>query len=169
MITTAYLRQRLRYEPETGALIWLMRPVEFDYGWNARHAGKRAGTVKARGWRDVVIDDRTYRASRIIWQIVTGEPPLFEVDHWNGDRSDDRWGNLRHATKSQNMGNQKRHADGTSGFKGVVWVKKDCCWKAQIGHKYTTRYLGSFDTPEEAHAAYMAAALEAYGEFARAA
>jgi hypothetical protein len=173
MITTSRLRARLRYEPEPGALIWLVRPIADCASereakrWNTCWAGKRAGTVKARGWRDIVIDDHTYRAARIIWQIVTGEWPPFEIDHWNGDRSDDRWSNLRHATKSQNMGNQKRHADGTSGFKGVVWVKKDCCWKAQIGHKYTTRYLGSFDSPEEAHAAYMAAALEAYGEFAR--
>ena len=67
------------------------------------------------------------------------------------------------ATSSQNMGNQKRHANGMSGFKGATWHK---CgrWQAQI----QMRYLGLFDTAEEAHAAYMAAAQNAYGEFARA-
>jgi HNH endonuclease/AP2 domain len=154
MITTTLLMRRLRYEPETGALIWL----------NGHCAGHRAGTINGWGYRIIKINGRLYRTSRIIWQIVTGEPPPCLVDHENGNRADDRWENLRLATGHQNMGNQKRHSDSKSGFKGV-YKCKDGRYLAQCRH----RHLGRFDTPEEASAAYEAAAREAYGEFARAA
>ncbi len=39
-------------------------------------------------------------------------------------------------------------------------------WKATIGHKRRKIYLGRFDTPELAYAAYCAAAKELHGEFA---
>jgi HNH endonuclease len=168
-LTTSYLRHRLRYEPETGALVWLARPVtdfpneRLAASWNARFAGKHAGTIAGDGRRYVTIDARHYRTARVIWQIMTGSPPPRHVDHWNGNNSDDCWANLRLASQHQNMGNMKRHRDGRSGFKGVTRLK-NCRYKARIN----ARHLGYFDTPEEAHIAYLIAALEVYGEFARA-
>jgi hypothetical protein len=169
MITTARLRQRLRYVPETGELIWLVRPAKdcalewHTRRWNTLHAGNRAGTINGWGYRIIKIDGRIYRTARLIWQIVTGEIPSVEVDHWNLDHSDDRWDNLRLATHSQNGANKKRGKNNTSGFKGVS-PHHSGRFLAQCKH----RHLGYFDTPEEAHAAYMAAAIEAYGDFARA-
>jgi hypothetical protein len=169
MIATEYLRQRLCYEPLTGWLIWLVRPIS-DFpnerlakSWNARFAGKRAGTIARDGRRYVTIDARHYRTSRVIWEIMTGNAPEHAIDHENTDPSDDRWGNLRLATQTQNMGNQKRHSDGASGFKGVT-KHPNGRYKARI----RARHLGYFDTPEEAHAAYCVAACETFGEFARA-
>jgi hypothetical protein len=167
VISTDRLRERLRYEPLTGWLVWLVRPVEefpdepHARTWNTRYAGKRAGTLSRDG-RIVAIDNCRYRAARVIWQLVVGSAPPCQVDHKNTDPFDDRWDNLRLATGVQNSGNTKRHKDGTSGFKGVTRLKNGRC-QAMLRQ----RYLGTFDTPEEAHAAYMAAAREHYGEFAR--
>jgi HNH endonuclease len=168
LISTSCLRQRLRYEPETGALIWLERPID-DFArerdaraWNARFAGRRAGSINAHGYRSVNFDGHLYRAARLIWQLVIGEPPPRFVDHKNLDRADDRWGNLRLATPKQNGGNMGAHKDGTSGFKGVSKHHAGR-WRATL----MKQHLGIFDTPEEAHAAYLTAARETYGEFAR--
>ena len=173
MLTTARLRDCLTYQPETGALIFLSRPRdEFPKEqqwrtWNTRYAGKRAGSFDKDGYRIVTIDGRHYRAARIIWQIVTGHPPPHEVDHRDTDQANDRWDNLRLATSGQNKGNMKRRSNSTSRFKGVR-VGKNHRPQAWIGSGSTRRYLGTFNTEEEAHTAYVVAAREAYGEFARA-
>lgn len=90
------------------------------------------------------------------------------VDHKNGNSLDNRLCNLRRATKAQNCQNSKTPRNNTSGFKGVTkltYASGIVRFTAQI--KGT--YLGTFDTPEEAHAAYVAKATELFGEFARAA
>jgi hypothetical protein len=89
-----------------------------------------------------------------------------EVDHINGDRTDNRRDNLRVATKAQNTSNKA--AIVAHGFKGVVFMPNGR-YKAQITAQRKTHYLGIFETPEEAHAAYVAAANQHFGEYARAA
>lgn len=170
MLATSHLYRRLSYEQDTGALIWVVRPLtEFaderqGKAWNAKYAGKRAGTVSVHGYRIVTIDhSRKYRAARIIWQMMTGSPPRYEVDHKNGDRVDDRWDNLRLATSSQQKMNRRRI--GKAGPKGVWFDAARGKYQAKCGRTH----LGRFDTEGEAHAAYVKAAHAAYGEFARAA
>lgn len=94
--------------------------------------------------------------------------PERTLDHRNGRHGDNRWHNLREATQSQNGGNMKRPKSNTSGFKGVSWNATEKRYRAQIslgGRKVT---IGRYHTPEAAHAAYAAKAIELYGEFARA-
>lgn len=85
-----------------------------------------------------------------------------EIDHINGDRTDNRKANLRLATKAQNAHNRKQH----KGLKGVQQQRAK--YVARIKLDKNT-YLGSFDTADEAHAAYVAAANEHFGAYARAA
>jgi hypothetical protein len=65
------------------------------------------------------------------------------------------------------MCNQRTSIANSSGFKGVTWSNAAKKWVAQITMHRKNRYLGLFDTPEEAHAAYVRASAEVHGEFGR--
>lgn len=86
------------------------------------------------------------------------------VDHKNGDGLDNRRANLRSATFSENARNARLRKDNTTGFKGVKRVNQR--WYAQIRLGAKRIHLGSFATPEEAHAAYAKAAARHFGDFA---
>lgn len=92
-----------------------------------------------------------------------------ETDHANGDGLDNRRANLRPATRSQNNANKQRHKNNTSGYKGVSWRKRTRQWQAYIGAGKGGKmiHLGYFTTAEAAARAYDAAAIVAWGEFAR--
>ena len=113
----------------------------------------------------MTVDRIVYRAHRLIWLMYHGQWPPQEIDHINGDRADNRIVNLRLATASQNRANSKVYKTNRCGFKGVARTPYGR-WVARI-HFEKTKYLGTFDTPEEAHAAYVRAAQAAHGIFAR--
>lgn len=100
---------------------------------------------------------------------ILNPPPGFFTDHINNQRLDNRRCNLRVATKSQNGANSKCRKDNQSGLKGVGYDKrnKKKPWRAHIGQNGKFRFLGTFTNKEDAHAAYCAAAIEQYGDFAR--
>src|SRR3546814_8274071 len=81
---------------------------------------------------------------------MTGKWPRGEVDHRNGARDDNRWCNLRKATKAQNQANARRRRDNTSGVKGVTWNKARKKWVAQIQAGGKRMSLGGFPTIEAA-------------------
>lgn len=89
------------------------------------------------------------------------------VDHKSRNTLDNRRGNLRVCTQSQNSCNQKRRKDNTSGYKGVYFHKAVQKWCSCIQYKHKEFTLGYFDTPEEGAEAYNKKALELHGEFAR--
>jgi hypothetical protein len=96
---------------------------------------------------------------------MTGNWPDKELDHINGHRHDNRWSNLRESTDRQNAANRKRQRNNTSGFKGVH--RDGNRWRARIASRIGPSIsVGRFDTSEEAHTAYLAAAKERFGEFA---
>ena len=97
--------------------------------------------------------------------------PKIEVDHINGNGLDCRRENMRQATRSQNSYNCRKHAGGTSRYKGVSWNKTNKKWFVQIaisvGGQRSFRYLGRFEDEVEGALAYDRAAQEMFGEFAR--
>jgi hypothetical protein len=173
MLTAERLRELLHYDPETGAFTWRPREVRSgaertDKSWNSAHAGKEAGCVsKALGYRIIRIDQRDYYAHRLAFLYMKGRWPKGRLDHEDTDRSNNKWKNLRKATHSQNLANRGRCRTNTTGFKGVRFHKQRRRYTAQIVVNYKQHYLGLFDTPEEAHAAYCTAAEKHFGEFAR--
>jgi hypothetical protein len=100
-----------------------------------------------------------------VWALSTGEWPLTEIDHINGLKDDNRICNLRLATKEQNQQNRPAHS-GHALPKGVTLHKQSGKYQAQIGAGGKTIYLGLFDAPDAAGAAYARAAKRHHGEFA---
>jgi hypothetical protein len=163
MLTAERLRELLHYDPSTGIFTWRVRRC------GRALVGATAGSLNADGYVHIRVDGGRYKAHRLAVLYMTGEWPVRDVDHENLCRSDNRWNNLRRATRSQNCANSRRPRNNTSGFKGVSWHGAGKAWVARVMVKGESRYLGLFDTPEAAHAAYSAAAMEAHGSFSRAA
>ncbi len=172
-ITAAELRAILHYDPETGIFTWRERPLSHFAAkgswiyWNARFSMKPAGIIDSRRYVRVSINNRTYEIHRLAWLYVTGKWPSEQIDHINLDRADNRFCNLREATRSQNSANTSKRIDNSSGAKGVYWSRKTKKWRAQIGHKGKRIHLGLFNEKEAAAAAYERAAKTIHGEFAR--
>jgi hypothetical protein len=103
--------------------------------------------------------------TRLLHRIILDAPKGTDVDHINGNGLDNRRCNLRLATRSQNHANRFKKPGTTSRFKGVRFERNR--WHAQIRVQYKKTYLGSFRDEIDAALAYNAAALEAFGEFAR--
>lgn len=89
------------------------------------------------------------------------------IDHIDGNGQNNDPANLRLATRSQNQHNRGASKNNTSGFKGVYLEKKVNRWKSAICLNGKLRHIGLFDTKEEAHAAYVKAAEQLHGTFAR--
>jgi hypothetical protein len=128
-----------------------------DYNWCAVIDGNNVYAVRTDS------KGRTVRLHRTIM----GYPVGFNVDHEDGDGLNNRRANLRKATHGQNMHNQRIARDNTSGFKGVSYHKARGKFQALIGIDGKRKYLGIFDTPEEAYAAYCHASAKYHGEFGR--
>ena len=102
-----------------------------------------------------MVNKTKYYASRLAWFYVYGKWPEYEIDHINGIRSDDRIINLRDVNTKINREN--RHfpdKDNRAGFLGVS-IAPSGRYKAQIGNNKKMIRLGTFDTPEAAHLAYL--------------
>lgn len=153
------LADDLAYNPETG-LFWWKKPL--PRGGN-RPMDRPAGSYRAGGYREIYYDGERYVAHRLAWFLFYGEWPEGQIDHINGVRDDNRIGNLRVATNSQNKANSRKPRTNTTGYKGVQ--PRGERWIAQIKHGGKRRFLGTFPTPEEAHQAYCRAAAETFGTF----
>lgn len=170
----SYLRQIIRYEPDTGNLYWLYRPSHMfkckqAYGaWNTKYCGKMAlATLNSKGYFHGTIDRISHIAHRIAWALHYGAWPFGEVDHINTIRADNRISNLRDTPRSGNQQNKGKQSNNTSGFKGVCMDKRTGLWFASICCKGKKRRMGYFPSAEAAHVAYCEAAKELHGEFAR--
>jgi hypothetical protein len=113
-----------------------------------------------------MVKGRIYPAHQLAWLHMTGKWCSAVIDHRDGNRSNNRWANLRHATVSQNNANRPLQRNNKSGFKGVRRADSGG-WRARIQKNRRTHELGIFATLQAAHAAYVAAAHRLHREFAR--
>ncbi len=157
-LTAERLRELLDYDPLTGVFRWRHMRT------GVPKSGMAAGTVDDQGYLRIGVDGMRFRGHRLAWLYMTGVWPTDQIDHENGVRNDNKFANLREATRGQNQMNSKSWA--ASGLKGVVSAKKR--WQAQANWGGKHRYLGSFKTAEEAHEAYCRAAAAQDPEFWRA-
>lgn len=161
IITQERLKELFEYGAESGYLI------RKESRGNGVVAGSILGSRNGQGYLDGMVDGQTHRVHRLIWLYFYGVLPVSQVDHINGIRDDNRIENLRLVTHTQNQWNRRPQAGSTIGLKGVSYRKDRNRWVASILVNGKNQYLGYFKTPEEAHAAYCAAAVKLHGEFAR--
>jgi hypothetical protein len=143
----------LHYDPQTGQFRWRKR---------FRKKGRACYVATL-----ICIQGRIYAAHQLAWLYMTGRSGRLTIDHRDGDPANNRWANLRRATRSQNSANRCRPRHNTSGFKGVCRCRKSGKWRASICKNRRTIHLGRYSTRQAAHVAYVAAARKLFGEFAR--
>lgn len=172
--------QVLRYCPQEGQLYWRHRPESLfsdskarrsDWiaaNWNSRHAGKPAFTaVGAHGYRCGTLQGCGLTLHRVAFLLMTGDWPEHEVDHRNGDRTDNRWENLRPVSKAQNNRNARGYSK-TSDYVGVSWNRSLGGYVARVYHNGKNHYCGfSKSDPESLARRRDKKAKELFGEYAQ--
>jgi hypothetical protein len=112
------------------------------------------------GYITLRINRRSFCAHRIVWLLNTGKWPTKFLDHINGNRSDNRFENLRECTQSQNLANRKRN-------KGRLLPKGVYLKAGRFIARLDQKWLGSYTNPDDAAEAYDKALVERFGEFAK--
>lgn len=166
------LRQLLRYEAISGKFFWLARPANMfpdtkSFGcWNTRYAGQEAGSSDPRGYVCIRLLGTRVWAHRLAFAFGADAWPLGQVDHIDGDKSNNRLSNLRECSNAVNSRNCRLYSNNTSGRCGVTWNRQIGKWKAQGKANGVQHNLGHFSSKSEAVAA-RAAFEEANGFSAR--
>ena len=158
--TQERVKELLHHDPDTGLFTWLVDRM------NSK-AGGVAGPKDGKGYPSVSLDGKTCGLHRLAVIYMSGQITKPWVDHKDCDPSNNRWNNLREATRRENRTNSRMRSDCKSGKKGATLLKNGR-FLAQITLNGKAEYIGKFDTAEEAHQAYLKAANDAFGEFARA-
>lgn len=171
-----FVLEALDYNQETGEFRWRTRPPwhfpnqRICNVLNSRCAGKPAGFVSSAGYVTIRLrhnGGKLFQAHRLAWLLIHGEPIPAEIDHINGDPSDNRISNLRAADSVTNKANARRRSDNTTGVKGVSICRQTGMYRVVITHNGKHYRLPRFATLEEAMAARREAAERLHGEFAR--
>nr|DAV62397.1 MAG TPA: endonuclease [Caudoviricetes sp.] len=158
LVTQDVLKEHLHYNPDTGVFT---RIKNTKGGFKC---GDIAGCIHHTGYRHIKINGKEYKAGRLAFLYMPGKFPT-EADHINRVRNDDRWINLRNASRADNARNQKVHSHNTSGIKGVSWHKKFSKWYVTIGVDGRKLSLGLYDDIELAGLVSMEARRKYHGDF----
>ena len=149
-LTIDRLKEVLSYDPETGVFTHISPRKKIRVGEVSGHLDSSNGYITLR------IDKKKYYGHRAAFLYMTGNWPNNVVDHIDGNRSNNKWENLRDVTRTVNQQNiKKAPASSLSGKLGAF--KKKNRWASSIKSSGKVVRLGSFSTPEEAHAAYVSA------------
>jgi hypothetical protein len=160
MITQERLKELVNYDPETGVFTSIARRRKVAVGNQVGHLNGGYVRMSIDGHRDY--------GHRFAVLYMTGMLPPF-VDHKDLNTANNKWENLRECDRVQNNGNRRVDPEkNKSGYKGVHWATARSKWCAQISIGNKPKFLGYFDDPAIAHQAYMRAAENYFGEFARA-
>ena len=153
------LRKLFAYDPLQGGFIRLVRS-----GSRGR-IGPVHGCLDKKGYLVIGIGGRNYFCHRLAWALYYGEWPNGDLDHIDGEKTNNKITNLRIAKPEENNRNKSSIATNTSGFRGVCIEGKK--FRATIRFEGKKINLGTYETAQEAHAAYVTASKEYFGDFHR--
>lgn len=177
MFTIFQIADAVSYNPDTGLLRWKERNErEFNDGvrtasqkaeiFNAHYEGTPAfNSITSNGYLAGTFCGVAIKAHRAAWAIHYGVWPDHNIDHVNGDRSDNRIENLRVATSAENAQNKGKYKiyNATSQYKGVS--KQGHKWKSTVNANGHRTYVGLFDDEIAAAVAYDLVASILHGNF----
>lgn len=157
-ITSDILNELLDYDESTGELTWKYRHPDWSATpshskmWNTKFAGKKALASKdTKGYLYGPVLYKSQRAHRVIWCMVTGEWPEDDIDHIDGDRTNNKWSNLRSVTKYENKRNLGIRSNNSTGVVGVSWDIRRLKWTVRISDTDSNaKFKGYFDDFNEA-------------------
>lgn len=150
-LTQQEAHRLLDYDPNTGVFRWKLQRRGVS-------TGRALGTDNGFGYLRITVCGHSHYAHRLAWLYVHGVLPDCEVDHINGNKSDNRISNLRLASRLENAQNKHRpQSNNKSGHLGISWHKKAKKWQVHICSCRKRHYLGVFETIEEAQIAYLKA------------
>lgn len=143
MITQEELKEVMNYDPHTGIFIREKKAVNVPnvkniVGTRKKASGKTYLLTKVKGIQ--------YYLHRLAWLYVFGNFPDRDIDHINGNSSDNRIINLREVTKLENSKNRRLASNNKSGVSGVSWNKKTRKWHTSIRVDNKRCFLGCFDS-----------------------
>ncbi len=154
MLTAKEARRIFSYDSITGILTWRISPSR------KIKVGSVAGSKNAWGYLQVTFNRRNYRVHRVIMLMKNGCWPKHQVDHKNHIRTDNRIGNLKCVTRTENSRNAKRSSANRSGFTGVRWDENRNKWTAIIRVNNIQFNLGRFTSKKDAISARKAAEIK---------
>lgn len=158
-ITHAYILRRFSYDPVTGVM------THRETTTNRVKVGDPVGHLHhTSGYLQTRLGGKTVKVHRVIWFYQTGAWPSEDVDHIDGNRSNNAWSNLRQCSREDNLHNM-RAKNPRSGFKGVV--QRGGSFMVRIRTKDKIHHIGSYSSAEVAASAHDEAALRLHGPFAK--
>lgn len=157
--TQDQLKKILKYDPETGCFTWLIQRS------SRRKIGDKAGYLDPGRYVRINVQGHLHYAHRLAFLYMEGAYPKNDVDHINRSKSDNRWINLRKATRTENFFNRPLGINNTSGYKGVSFDKSKNKFSAIATINGKSNFLGRFNSALEAHEAYVRFSKERHGQF----
>ncbi len=139
MITQARLKELLHYDPDTGIFVWL--PIG-RHKASGMPAGNHQTNADGKTYIRITVDCVKHYAHRLAWLYEEGEFPRYQVDHSDGDGTNNRKLNLSEATPTQNQRNRRKASNNTSGVTGVS--KSRAVWVASISVRSNQIKLGRY-------------------------
>lgn len=151
-LTNERVKSLIWYDPETGLGGRIGNPMPL------------AMKPTSAGYKQIMVDGTTYLWHRLSWFYMTGAWPKEDIDHINRDRLDNRWCNLREATRSQNLFNKSVKINKV-GLRGVSYHKASKLYQARVCRNGKEAWRQFFDCPAAAHLSYLVMADKIFGEF----
>lgn len=148
------LLSALKYNPETGV-----------FTSNETNGIRVRGCIDESGYISIWFAGTRYRAHRLAWFYMTGKMPKDNIDHINGNKSDNRYSNLREADHKQNAHNARLSINNTSGARCVNFSKSDGKWVAGTNRFGKYHNLGRFSDKKQAIKAVNRFLKKTDGEF----
>lgn len=124
----SYLKAIFDYDPETGTLLK-----------NKREVGRAIKSIRRR----VMLDNRIYLTSRIIWKYMTGEDPIC-IDHIDGNTENETFRNLRNVTQQQNNRNMRSQTKAQVPLVGISIETESLKYLVQISNGKRTTRVGTY-------------------------